>query len=79
VEDICRQDRAPAAASDCVDALKKLRLERERAEAQREIARLQEQGAPGDDARINALGLTIKGLSQRIEALMERAPSKVSG
>jgi DNA primase len=79
VEEVCRQDRAPAAAADCVITLKKLRLERERAEAQREIARLQEQGAAGADARINALGLTMKDLSQRIEALMEIAPSKVPG
>ena len=79
VEGVCRQDRAPAAAADCVITLKKLRLERERAEAQREIARLQEQGAAGADARINALGLTMRDLSQRIEALMEIAPSKVPG
>ena len=79
VEDICRQERAPAAAFDCVIALKKLRLERERADVQREIDRVQEQGSGRDEAQIDRLLVTMRDLSQRIEALMELAPSKVSG
>ena len=62
----------------CVAEIRRQRLVRERAEAQREIARLQEQGLSGDE-RINALWLTIKGLSQRIEALMGEGSSKVPG
>jgi DNA primase len=79
VEDICRQERAPSAASDCVVALKKMRLERERASVKREIDALQEQGAGRDEAQIDALLVRMRDLSQRIEALMELAPSKVSG
>jgi hypothetical protein len=61
-----------------VAEIRRQRLVRDRAEAQREIAKLQEQGLSGDE-RINELWLTIKGLSQRIEALMGEVPSKVSG
>lgn len=78
LEDICRQDRAPAAAFDCIIALKKLRLERERADVTREIDRVQEQGSGRDEARIDALLVRMKDLSQRIEALMDVVPSKVS-
>jgi len=78
LEDLCRQDRAPAAASDCVIALKKLRLERERADVTREIDRVQEQGSGRDEARIDALLVSMRDLSQRIEALMDVVPSKVS-
>lgn len=79
VEEICRQDRAPAAPFDCIVALKKLRLERERADVQREIDRVQEQGSGRDEAQIDRLLVTMRVLSQRIEALQDRAPSKVSG
>jgi DNA primase len=56
----------------CVAEIRRQRLVRDRADAQREIARLQEQGLSGDE-RINALWRTIKGLSQQIEALMGEA------
>ena len=59
----------PAPAEACVQALKRLRYERERAAVQREIDRLQEAGQGGDDARIDALWRQKKDLSQRIEAL----------
>jgi hypothetical protein len=79
IEDICRQEHPPAAAFDCVIALKKLRLERERADVQREIDRVQEQGSGRDEAQIDRLLVTMRDLSQRIEALAESAPSKVPG
>ena len=56
VDEIGRQASPPAAASDCVRALKRLRVERERADVQREMDRLQEQGAGRDeDDRMDAL------------------------
>ena len=55
VEEIGRQTSPPAAASDCVRALKKLRVDRELAEVQRDLNGLQEQGAARDDTRTNAL------------------------
>jgi DNA primase len=58
----------PAPADACVQALKRLRYERERAAVQREIDQLQESGH-GGDARIDALWRQKKDLSQRIEAL----------
>lgn len=71
VDEICRQPSPPAAASDCVRALKRLRADRERADVQREIDRLQEQGPARDEARIDALLVKKRELSQRIESLME--------
>jgi len=59
----------PAPAEACVQALKRLRYERERAEVQREIDRLQQSGTAGDDARIDALWRQKIDLSQRIEAM----------
>jgi DNA primase len=71
VEEISRQPTAPATASDCVRALKKLRVDRERAGVQREIDRLQEQGASRDEVRVNALLVRMRDLAQRSESLME--------
>jgi DNA primase len=71
VEEIGRQTSSPAAASDCVRALKKLRVDRERADVRREIDRLQAQGASRDESRINALLVKMRDLSQRRESLME--------
>ena len=71
VEEISRQPTAPATASDCVRALKKLRVDRERAGVQREIDRLQEEGASRDEARVNALLVRMRDLAQRSESLME--------
>ena len=71
VEEIARQTSPPAAASDCVRALKKLRVDRERADVRREIDRLQAQGASRDETRINALLVKMRDLSQQRESLME--------
>jgi hypothetical protein len=54
-----------------VRALKKLRADRERADVQREIDGLQEQGPGRDEARINTLLVKKRELAQRIESLME--------
>jgi DNA primase len=70
VEEICRQESAPADPADCARALKRIRFDRERASIQREIDRLQEQGAAGFDDQILALWDRKKDLLQRIEALM---------
>jgi hypothetical protein len=60
---------SPAPALACAQALKRLRYERERAEIQHQIDRLQEDGASGDDARIDALWRQKRDLLQRLEAL----------
>lgn len=70
VDEIGRQPSAPADPSDCVKALKKLRFDRERADVQREIDRLQEQGAAHYDDQIVALWARKRDLLHRIEALM---------
>jgi DNA primase len=70
VDEIGRQPTAPADPSDCVKALKKLRFDRERADVQREIDRLQEQGAARHDDQIVALWAKKRDLLHRIEALM---------
>jgi DNA primase len=59
----------PAAPIDCAHALKRLRWERERAELQREIDRLQELGAGEHGAEIDALWQKKKDLLHRIEHL----------
>jgi DNA primase len=71
VEEICAQASPPAAPSECARALKKLSADRERADVQREIDRLQEQGPGRDEVRVNALLVRKRELSQRIESLME--------
>jgi hypothetical protein len=53
----------------CVQALKRLRYERERAEVQQEIDRLQDQGAGDDSHRLEALWARKMDLVQRIETL----------
>jgi DNA primase len=69
VERIGAQTGPAAPADDCVRALKRLRYERERAEVQREIDRLQELGAAAHDAEITALWARKKDLLTRIEAM----------
>jgi hypothetical protein len=59
----------PAPAEECVRALRLLRYDRERAELQREIDQLQEDGSPGGAARIEQLGSQKIDLKRRIEAL----------
>jgi DNA primase len=71
VREIGRQSHPPAEPVDCVRALKRLRYVRERTEVQREIDRLQEQGANGHDDQIVALWDRKKALVQRIEALVD--------
>jgi DNA primase len=73
LQEIGRQTHPPADAVECVRALKRLRYVRERTEVQREIDRLQEQGAAGHADEIVALWHRKKALLQRIEALTESA------
>jgi hypothetical protein len=67
VQDIARQTGAPGDAADCVRTLKRRRFDRERAEVQREIDRLQEAGAAGHDHEIDALWERKKHLLQRLD------------
>jgi DNA primase len=69
VAGICAHDARPAPAGDCVRALKRLRCERERAEIQREIDRLQNLGARQHGGEIDALWQKKKDLLHRIEQL----------
>jgi hypothetical protein len=71
VQEIGRQTHPPADPLDCVRALKRLRYVRERTEVQREIDRLQEQGATRHADEIVALWDRKKALVERIEALMD--------
>jgi DNA primase len=67
VQEIARQTSAPADAADCVRTLKRLRFDRDQAELQREINRLQEAGAAGHDHEIDALWERKKDLLQRLD------------
>ena len=69
VQEVARQAGAPADAADCVRTLKRLRYDRERADVQREIDRLQEAGAAGHDEEIVALWERKKDLLHRMETL----------
>src|SRR5262249_34496841 len=64
-------DSAPPAkiVSDCVQALKRLRFDRERAAIQREIDRLQQLGAPEHSREIDALWQRKIDLLHRMEQL----------
>ena len=53
----------------CAHALKRLRFERERADVQREIDHLQDQGEAGEPGKLDALWQRKKSLLRRIEAL----------
>jgi DNA primase len=70
VQEIGRQPHPPGDALDCVRALKRLRYTRERADVQREIDRLQEEGAANHETEIVALWDRKKSLLQRIESLI---------
>jgi DNA primase len=59
----------PAPPRDCARALKRLRCERDRAEIQRQIDRLQELGAGQHGGEIDALWQKKKDLLHRIEQL----------
>jgi DNA primase len=67
VHEIARQTGAPGDAADCVRTLKRRRFDRERAEVQREIDRLQELGAAGHDQEIDALWERKKDILQRLD------------
>jgi hypothetical protein len=69
VTELSRPASPPAPSTDCVQALKRRRFDRERAEVQREIDRLQEQGGPRFDDEIVTLWTRKKDLLRRIEAL----------
>jgi len=69
VEELGRPSSSPADPSDCVRTLKKRRFDRERAELQREIDRLQEEGAAHYDEQITALWARKRDLLHRIEEL----------
>jgi DNA primase len=69
VDEIGRQTHPPSVAADCVRTLKRLRYDRERAAVQREIDRLQEQGADRHEHEIIALWDRKKALLQQIESL----------
>jgi hypothetical protein len=69
VQDIAGQAGAPAQVDGCVRTLKCLRYDRERADLQREIDRLQEAGAARHDQEIVALWERKKDLLHRIESL----------
>src|SRR4029450_10103030 len=69
VEDLRPPASSPADPADCVRTLKKRRFDRERADVQREIDRLQEEGAARYEEEIVSLWAKKKVLLQRIEAL----------
>ena len=70
VTEIAAETKAPGTNLDhCVETLKRLRYEREQAEVQREISRLQEAGAAGFENEIVALWERKKHLLHRIESL----------
>jgi len=67
-----RAAAAPASAApptDCVNALRRLRYQRERMAVQDEIDRLQPTGDPDDDERLTVLWERKKALLQRLEDL----------
>jgi hypothetical protein len=71
VHEISRQTQPPADPADCARALKRLRYDRERADVQRQIDRLQEAGAARHEQEIVTLWDRKKSLLQKIETLMD--------
>jgi hypothetical protein len=69
VTELGRPASPPAHPSDCVMALKKRRFERERAEVQREIDRLQEQAGARYQDEIVTLWTRKQELVRRIEEI----------
>ena len=66
---IAAEPAAPAPAAECVRALKLLRYDRERAELQREIDGLRDDGSATTAARIEQLYDRKVDLKRRIEQL----------
>lgn len=62
-------DTAPAPAMECARALKRVRLERERAGVQRDLDRLQRQGSAASNSEIDALLRKKNDLGLQIEQL----------
>jgi DNA primase len=69
VTSIAAAANPPAPPLECARALKRLRLERDRAAIQREIDRLQELGAGKHEREIEALWLKKKDVMRRLEEL----------
>jgi DNA primase len=70
VADIAAQPAPPVLVpADCVAEIRRLQLARERAELQREMDRLLEQGIPSTDHRIDELGMRQLALKQQIDRL----------
>ena len=70
VAEIAAQPVPPAlVAADCVTALRRLQLARQRAAVQRELDDLLERGIPSSDQRINELGMRQLALKQQIDEL----------
>ncbi len=69
VTGIAATANAPAPAAACVQAIKRLRWERERVAIQREIDRLQQLGATQHEDEIDHLWQRKKDLLHRIEQL----------
>jgi DNA primase len=69
VQEIAKQGQPPANPAECVRAIKRLRFDRERADLQREIDRLQEDGASRHESEIIALWARKKLLLRQIELL----------
>jgi hypothetical protein len=67
-ESAARAGAAPAAPADCVNALKRIRVERDIAAAQDEIDRLETAGKASNDA-LGALWTKKKDLLQRLQEL----------
>ena len=55
--------------ADCVTELRRLQLARERADVQRQMDRLLEQGIASSDERINQLGMRQLALKQQIDSI----------
>jgi hypothetical protein len=70
VHEIGQHKQAPGDPAECVRALRRMRFDRERAAVQREIDRLQEEGAARNEQEILALWARKKTLLQQIEALI---------
>jgi DNA primase len=74
VREIARQPQPPVRIlADCALELRKLRLTRQRAALEREMAALLDQGIPTHDPRINELGSQQIRLKRELEAMNESA------
>ncbi len=69
LERVARQDAAPAPPADCVNALRRLRYERERTAVQHEIDRLQDEGPAAAAGSLEALWTRKKAILLRLEEL----------